>query len=549
VSVDKKFLLRRSTGDLAVAAEAELQDWLKTGQCRAADFLYEFAARKWTRAGDHPALAPLFADKPVGVPDRRVIYFLAPGGTGSAPLGPFSTKEILARAQALEICASTWVFVEGDKEWRQVRNVKILNDMMPALPAGHPAMPTESEAPPAEPLAPPPFSLVPAPGASASSLSLDSGSVSLPPLEPEPEQPSMPSIKLDLSSAMALGETPPPIPPPPAAVPPPIFAPAPASVLAEAPPPFSAEHDEPLIEREESTLAIDVMGLNLHSDNFAPPPSAAPVAPSAPPPKPSKSLPSAPPKVPPMSTSAGDFSIDLGSGSTAPPAAATPATPPKRPGAPPIAPPSAAAGAFTASKDDHFDGIVAEIPMDPIWLVKQAIGDAVSGPFRFLEVIKFLEEGKLNKNDKIARTGNKAFTKIGQQYEFNVKFSLENVIENGQEVQKILIRRRHPRVPYITGVQVVSKHGLQAGQCINISAGGILMEVPKAEFNLGEIIEVKILPGLIKKSISSKSLIIGKIPKIPPGYALKFEDLKPEDKEAIEHYVQETLKREMQNKK
>ncbi len=74
------------------------------------------------------------------------------------------------------------------------------------------------------------------------------------------------------------------------------------------------------------------------------------------------------------------------------------------------------------------------------------------------------------------------------------------------------------------------------------------MEVPKAEFNLGEIIEVKILPGHITKPISCKALIIGKIPKAPPGYALKFEDLKPEDKEAIEFYVQETLKRDLSKK-
>ena len=45
-----------------------------------------------------------------------------------------------------------------------------------------------------------------------------------------------------------------------------------------------------------------------------------------------------------------------------------------------------------------------------------------------------------------------------------------------------------------------------------------------------------------------KALIIGKIPKIPPGYALKFEDLKKEDKEAIEFFVQESLKREMSKK-
>ena len=464
MSVDKKFLLRKSTGDQPIAAEAELREWLQTGQCKPADFLYDLSTQKWGRVGDHPALAPLFADKPGHPPDRRVIYFIAPGGSATAPQGPFSTKEIQQRAQLREICASTWVFVEGDKEWRQVRNVKILNEMLPALP---------SDAPPpvAAPGTPPPFS-----------ISIDAPPVRSPSRSADADEPSMPSITLDFGMGDATSG-----------------ASATDSGMKASRPLSSApsnDSDESHIEREEVTMALDMMGLNLHSEHISPSP-----------------LPPPPPKV------------------------AKPSIAP-RPSAPP-APPKDANG---------FDGIEAEIPMDPIWLVKQANSETVSGPFRFLEVIKFLEEGRLTKNDKIARTGNKAFTKIQQQYEFNVKFSVESVIESGQEKQKILIRRRHPRVPYMTGVQIVSKHGLLAGQCMNISAGGILMEVAKAEFNLGEIIEVKILPGLIAKSISCKSLIIGKIPKIPPGYALKFEELKPEDKEAIEYYVQETLKREMLKK-
>ncbi|RYZ98987.1 MAG: PilZ domain-containing protein, partial [Proteobacteria bacterium] len=101
------------------------------------------------------------------------------------------------------------------------------------------------------------------------------------------------------------------------------------------------------------------------------------------------------------------------------------------------------------------------------------------------------------------------------------------------------------RVAYMTGVQVLSRHGALTGTCINISAGGILVEMSKAELVLGDIIEVKILPGLINRSIACKAQVIGKIPKIPPGFALKFEDLKNEDKEAIEFFVQEMLKREL----
>ncbi len=487
MSVEKKFLLRKSTGDQPIA-ESELRDWFQKGQCKPADFLYDYSTQAWTRVGDHALLASFFAEKPSQAPDRRVIYFLSPGGSASMPQGPFSTKEIQQRAQLREICSTTWVFVEGDKEWRQVRSVKILNDMLPALPADQPVAPTA-----AAPQAPPAFSLAEAsPSSPTSELSSSTN----------------PSISIDLGAGSG---TPPPFSPPSAS-------------------------DEPHIEREEEhTLAVDVMGLNLHSDNLDVAPPPAPMRPA----KPGiASMPTAaaPPTVPP----------------SAPPAAPPKAAPPAPPASANLSlametPPG---GTQKPKKvgDSDFDGIVAEIPMDPVWLVKTGTSETVSGPFRFLEVVKFLEEGKLTRNDKIYRQGTKSFVKIQQQYEFNVKFSLETVVENGQEKQKILIRRRHPRVPYMTGVQIVSKYGLLAGQCVNISAGGILMEVPKAEFNLGEIIEVKILPGLIAKSISCKSLIIGKIPKAPPGYALKFEDLKPDDKEAIEYYVQETLKREMSKK-
>ncbi len=462
MGVENKFLLRKNTGDQPIAG-SDLRDWFQKGQCKAADFIYDFSTRQWVRLGDHPAMALFFSEKPALAPDRRVIYFLTPGGTAAMPQGPFSTKEIQQRAQLREICSSTWVFVEGDKEWRQVKSVKILNDMLPPLP---------SEQPP---------EIVAVVAAEIPTLKTD-----------------IPSIKLDLGIEEAAQQD---------------STPALASGAATPP------------EREEMTLAMDTMGLNLHSELLNSPPS--------------------PPKLPQKQGAAP---------SPSKPSVARPSAIPQKADPEPSEPPRLTLESNPsipkpkAKEGEPFNGIVAEIPMDPIWLVKQANSEVVSGPFRFLEVIKYLEEGKLTKNDKIARSGTKAFTKIQQQYEFNVKYSIENVMENGQEKQKILIRRRHPRVPYMTGVQIMSRKGLLAGNCVNISAGGILMEAPKAEFSLGESIEVKILPGLIAKSISCRALIIGKIPKIPPGFALKFEDLKLEDKEAIEYYVQETLKREMSKK-
>ncbi len=418
---NKRYLLRKPTGDLLAENEQGIQDWFQKGQCKPGDLLYDFSQKTWSRVGGLPALASAFGPKPSAIPEKRLVYYMAPGPVPVCQ-GPFSTKEIQQKIQAKEICENSWVFVDGDKEWRQVRQVKVLLDMLTALPIDEPPVIENSP------------SLV-------------------------TTEPSNPSISLVIESAEQAGEN-----------------------------------------REEVTMAISNLGLSLKTDHTTPPTAA----------------------VPPPLNRAG-----------VPP----PAVPPRISYAP--------VGSDKDQEQGSFDGITAEIPIDPIWLIKRASSEAVSGPFRFLEVIKFLQEGSLNKNDKISKVGTNRFVKIQQQYEFNVNYSVETVVEHGVERQKILIKRRHPRVPYFTGVQVMGKQGLLVGNCVNISAGGILMEIPKADFNLGDVLEIKILPGMITRSINCRSLVIGKIPKIPPGFALKFEDLKLEDKEAIEFYVQETLKREM----
>lgn len=440
MSDGRRFLLRRLTGDLSGDTEQEVRDWLTKGLGKPGDFLFDASTSRWTRLGEYPALASLFT-KPTANPEKRVVYILPPGAGLAMPLGPFSIKETQQKMQAREVSDSCWIFVEGDKEWRQVKAVKALLDMLPPLPTAAPV------------------SAAPAPSAPVKAENTGGAPVQ-----------TSPSIHIDVAAA------------------------------------------DDGIEREDPTMSFSALGLSLTAAS-APAELKRPTKPSIAP------IPGAAAPVPPP-------------------------TPARAPAPPPPVPPPAA----TAPKDKDtgsFDGITAEIPTDPIWLVKPANAETTSGPFRFLEVVKYLEEGRLTKNDKISRVGANRFVKISQQYEFNVKFSLENVVEGGVEKQKIFIRRRHPRVPYITGIQVMSKHGLLPGTCVNISAGGILMEMPKADFNLGDIVELKILPGLIPKTISCKALIIGRIPKIPPGYALKFEDLKNDDKEAVEFYVAETLKREM----
>lgn len=447
------FLLRKVTGDQAVGTEQNLRDLLQKGQCKPADLLFDFSSARWCRVGDHKALVDLFRVKPSQIPDRKIIYYMGPGSSGIMQ-GPHSTKEIQARIQSREICESTWIFVDGDKEWRQVRNVKILFDMLPALPTEAPAKPAPEAPKPA----------------------------TVPDLEisfPEPGDGDRASLTnalegLELSSLSAKADT-------------------------GTDSGFSLSlGEDPAVDQEDPTKAFSTLGLS--AELSAPPPMKT--TPPAPPP----SAPPAPPRAPAAPVAQPEADRDTGS----------------------------------------FDGITAQIPMEPIWLVKRGNVETVAGPFRFLEVIKLLEEGKLNKNDKISREGTNRFVKIQQQYEFNVKFVVETVVESGVERQRIVIKRRHPRVSYMTEVQITSKAGVQVAACVNVSAGGILIEMPKGDFTLGDIIDIKMLPSLINKTIVCQAMVIGKIPKIPPGFALKFENLKQEDKEAIEFFVTESLKREMQ---
>jgi hypothetical protein len=531
MSEQPKFLLRKATGDQAAQNEQEIRDWFQRGQCKPADFLFDFSSNKWARVGDLPFFADLLGAKPAKAPEKKIVYYM-PAGSSPMLQGPFTTKELQARMQTRDLCESTWIFVEGDKEWRQVKAVKVLLDMLPALPTDAPAPPAPEPAAAAP--ATPPAGDAPASAGGDDELVIELGSgtssrISAPAAPPPEEHIEREEATMALST---LGLS--------------------LSVDHSAEPePGSAGMAEMEAEKSEPSLVLDLDG------SSEPPPMAKPTAaPKAPPPaggppKPPSAGPAKPPMpaVPaapkPMGSPLPGSPPPMAKPSAPPPMAAKAAVPPSAPpSAPPKTPPVAAPAKAAEADTGSFDGITAQIPTDPIWLVKQATSETVSGPFRFLDVVKFLEEGRLTKNDKISKIGTNRFVKIQQQYEFNVKYSVENVVEDGVERQKILIKRRHPRVAYFTEVQVQTKQATLAANCVNISAGGILMENAKTELNLGDVIEVKLMPGLIDRSISCKCLVIGKIPKMPPAYALKFEDLKPEDKEAIEYYVQETLKRE-----
>lgn len=525
----KKFLVRTPSGEVSFETEEKLREAFLAGQVKGGWLVQFWADKSWRYVCDVPMIAAFFSQAPGStVIEPRNVHVYVPGPQGYQA-GPFSLSEMKSRVSRGEISPSNWVFMEGDSEWRQVKSVDGLREMISPLPnqSRGPGLAEGITGSGAESI-----TAVPVAGGEEGGIPLGAaqdtplGSVEGSSEAPEPQ--TNPSIKLDLQEAMSLEAAGQPLVP--AAIPPAAtdvafdlptpkapdvsFAPMPAAAAAGAVGTNEAAGSKDGVDVESPTMAINIHGLNLATG-----------AAKAPPPKPGVAA--------------------------ASPAPAKPAPP--KPAAPPAASTagSAVPAAPTASglkEESTFEGIVAEVPMDPIWLVKQGTSETASGPYRFLDVVKFLKEGKLNKNDKISRAGTNRYQKISQQYEFSVAYSVETVVRGGVETQRIVIRRRHPRVAYMANVQIIKGQQVAAGTCVNISAGGVLVEVPKMELAVGDKLVLRLLPAVIQRPIQCSVTVMGKVPKIPPGYSLQFDDLKKEDKEAIEFFVGEALKKEQASK-
>ena len=403
--LNMKFLVRTKIQDYQTEDLSQILNWFLEGKCSAGDFVFSFETNTWQVLAEVSGVSDYFKQKPMEIIEKPMIY-IALAGPFFRQAGPFTYTHIKEKIAAREVCAFTWIFVEGDKGWRQIKEVKVLNGLLPPLPEHIP----EPELEVVKDLEPPP------PISHVVELDMQKIENSL----------SNPELKVEDTRAIA--------------------AHIPELAMAEG-----------LAIEETKAVAM-----------------------------------------------------------------------PKRP----------------PREDRSFDGITAEIPQEAIWLIKKSNSEEVRGPLPYLQVRQMLERGDISKNDKISKVGTNSYIKIVQQYEFNVDYSIEKVVEGGNEIQKIYIRRRHPRVPYLADIQISKTDKMIMGVCLNISAGGILVEAGKTGLNLGEIVMVKILPSAIGRIITCRALVTGKVPRVPPGYALRFMELKDADKEAIEAFVHESLKKE-----
>lgn len=588
-----RFLVRTAAGDHLARSEAEILDWLRKGHCGPGDFVFSEQDSSWLAVCDLPLIAPIFSAKPSAKVERPVITVFRLGRGKTLQEGPFTLSAVLEMLQAGDLCAASWIFVEGDTEWRQVKNVRVLREALRQPPKDQPRLDIGAVAP-AEPLMPrqAPATLLPdkPPRTLAQELGVEDdsaeGHISLgieQNSDPGLTKQSQPSI-VPLPSGL--------IPAEPAAVPTltktqTLIRPLPSADTSEPFPGLSPESKQapavsfvpipdanpvpspPKSDSDLYTVQLDVpmpalattdlpnksvQGTGFDTSTHEVIAIAAPMPP--------RNLENAD-DVPEEEQTKAFSKLGLAQAVTVDPAlvAIPPAAPIKA--SAPVRPPvlkqgktgktaapgvagiaSAAAVKVPPPPEEPFDGLTVEIPQDPIWLIKHDRSDRVSGPLTYQQVMDLLETKQLSRDDKISRSGTNRFNKISQQYEFNVQSSIETIVEGGVERQKILIKRRHPRVAYITEVYVSKIGRSWLAQCVNVSAGGILLESSEIDVELGDTVEIVMMPGEIERKISASALVIGKIPKRPPGFALRFLNLQRDDKEAIEYYVLNSLKKE-----
>ncbi len=490
----------------------EVLQWLKNRRCECGDAVYLESKEKWATVSDIGMIASLFQEKPQLEREKPLITVYRLGAGRSLQEGPFTLSATTEMVRQGTLSPASWVFFEGELEWRQVKAVEILSQALPPLPREAPdfSTPKETAVPDATPSA--------VPGAMSEAAAPDPvPDIATPGAVPEAVAPDpVPDIAapgtVPTEEALSIGVTSPPTPP--------------APLVTE-----SLAQDQSLgdgvdyIPREEQTMAFSILGLSALKEEEgldAPPapPVSAQVAEAS-----SAPLPASPEAAP--------------SPAAPSPAAPTPAVPTA-----PTAMSTEMVNSGEKATEEDSDDMAIEISSDPTWYVKQESSGRLSGPFTFQEVVGMLQGGSLSKDDKIAKVGSDRFNKIEQQYEFNAKYSIETVVENGVERQKILIRRRHPRATYMTDAQISLNGQVFHAKCVNISAGGVLLETANLDVSLNDQLELTLMPGAITKQIQTTALVIGKIPKNPPGFALKFVNLSIEDKEAIQSYVMETLKRQ-----
>jgi hypothetical protein len=189
-----------------------------------------------------------------------------------------------------------------------------------------------------------------------------------------------------------------------------------------------------------------------------------------------------------------------------------------------------------AVKDVHFESD-SGISNEPIWFLFRE--QQKLGPYRYLEVVSFLQQKSCGPDDFIWKPSFSDWQKIRSCADFSepVLKKLANVKDIPE---KVFIERRFPRVPYDSEVILHDDAHVVFGAAKSLSEGGAFVEVPKVLHQKGDRLKLHFTPGDLRAPFNCIAEVTQVSKAAPIGYNVKFIYLEEEDRERIADFAKAT---------
>lgn len=206
---------------------------------------------------------------------------------------------------------------------------------------------------------------------------------------------------------------------------------------------------------------------------------------------------------------------------------------------PPKNPPAGETLVAKTSQAKEFVGEVFSqefsVSNEPIWFLYRE--HAKYGPYRYLEVVHFLQKNETSRDDFVWKPGFDDWRRVRSCAEFS-----EDMLKKLAEVKnihsdKVFLQRKFPRVPYQSEVILHDEHQVSFGEVTSLSEGGAFIQVPKASLERGDRIKVHFTKGDLATPFNCIAEVTQVSKGDKPGYNVKFIYIEEDDRENISGFA------------
>lgn len=178
-----------------------------------------------------------------------------------------------------------------------------------------------------------------------------------------------------------------------------------------------------------------------------------------------------------------------------------------------------------------------EAPTDLEWYALQ--GNEKFGPFKYLELVRMLQEKQLRDWDFVWHKQLENWHKISEVPEFQPE-KIKALKDSGDlRLDEFFFRRKHKRAPFGTTVIVHDQKKIWKAESVEISAGGCAILLVQAMIEIGHQLHLHFKAGDSVPPFNAKVEVVsrrkGKTEHL--RYGLKFLEISPSIEKAIKHYT------------